>query len=128
MEQKKELTPAQRLSAAFEVWKTKWEDSAGLNRAIEVAMANRIGLILRVSDKVLDENVGRQRLSRGNVGYLATGREGGLIMFDIPSDKKFELVAVDDWDHKGPPSLLIKSGDGIFGTFSPDQVAALEIK
>jgi hypothetical protein len=129
------LELSQNLSKAFEVWKTKREDSAGLNRAIETVIANGIGLVLRIPKNVF-RTTATQPISRRNAIDFAR-EEADFIVFDIPSnlskgevqpEKRFELVAMDDWRHKEPPSLLIKNGDGVFGTFSSDQVAALEVK
>jgi len=138
-ERRQELV--RRLSVAFEAWK---KDGAGstevdnLNKSIGLAMSNGIDLVLKISKSVLDiTETGKRPISRQDAIEFSTGTEGDFILFDIPSNlnkgniqrsKRFELVAVNAFRDEGSV-LLLKTGQvGAFGIFSPDQVAALEVK
>jgi len=122
---------AEGLSAAFVAWNSDNAGSAeddNLSRAIGFAVSNGIELVLKIPDRVLDENVGKQRLFRGNVTEFVTGIEGDLMLFNVPSSKKYSLVVMDDFRHKEHSSISIKDGNGPFGRFLPKQIAALELK
>lgn len=117
------MTPEEFLAIAFEAWKSGKETD--LDKAIGIALSNGIGLVIKIPKSVLDETAEKKPITRQDAIEFSTGTEGDLILFDIPSDKKLGLAVLDDFRHKEPPCLLIKSEKGIFGSFFPNQVAFL---
>jgi hypothetical protein len=126
MGQEEELTPAERLSAAFEAWKSAGKGEGGayeLGKEIDFAKANGMDLILKVLEDALNENA---------IGF-GTRVEGGLVSFDIPSrlgrsgggsDNIPEVVEQTNYKHES--QLLIRTSKaGVCATLSPDQVVFL---
>jgi hypothetical protein len=110
---------------ALRRWKspeTEAEGAREMEKAIDSAKFRGVALVLRVSDKAVDNTRGRRRpIFKRAVAEFGKKR-GDRISFRIPSDKKLELVMLNE--HR-KSYILIKSGKGVFGTFSNNQVVYL---
>lgn len=127
----------QRLSAAFEVWKSSGEGVEALNKAIGIALANGIDLVLGISDGAVNKTGGFIPISEQAVNKFAMEPKDGQKLFYVPStlnknkeqyERRLELVVVDDYLHKEPFLLIVSRPKGAFGKFFRNQVADLKPK
>jgi hypothetical protein len=106
-------------------WKSPESEAEGhreMEKAIDSARLRDVTLVLGISEKAVNKTRKRRRPIYKRDADEFGKRMGDQISFEVPSDKKLELVMVKE---SGKSYLLIKSGKGVFGTFSPNQVAFL---
>ncbi len=122
------MTPEELFAAAFNEWKsseTEEEGALKLEGVIQSAMHEN-GVVLEIPESVVNKTGGCIPISGDAADRFSTKGEGNIRSFEVIPGGMFELRFDSDFKHKS--RLLIKTPQGVFGTFYSEHVTNLKRK